>query len=320
MKLFIAALMAIVSAPAMAGGGGILFTSGGGVPPAINTDTITLSLSAAANPGTYPYSPLMIFGNGNTYLQEVIQNLSNGTNASGDLVLTNDLGADASFYLDIGINSSKFSQAGQSVEASSSTFVASSDSDLILWADTNGGANGGLGHVIIGSSNPVSGNTAVNISSVATAFYGSTFTISRGLYSAPSQPCVHFHSSIGQNVAASVAVPLMVDTVDSGTGIYINASSSGTFTVLATGNYQINASATFHPTTSGYVALYVDAPSYGETATVTTAASATLNISLAVSDMLYITAGNTIIVNLYQTGAGAFTTFSGDSITMCKLN
>lgn len=129
-------------------------------PLTVSASTGTFALSGATT-SAFPYSPLMVLGNANTYLQMVIQNLSNGNNASGDLVITNDLGNDGAFYLDMGINSSKFSQAGQSVEASSSTFLASSDSDLVLWAGTNGGANNAASEtVIIGSSNPVTGNRA----------------------------------------------------------------------------------------------------------------------------------------------------------------
>lgn len=138
----------------------------------VNASTITISLNAASNPGTFPYSPLMIFGNANTYLQEVLQNLSNGNNASGDIIITGDLGNDSAFYLDMGVNSSKFSQAGQSVEASSSTFLTSSDADLVLWAGTNGGANAAASEtVILGSSNPVTGNRAAVFSSSTVSIF-----------------------------------------------------------------------------------------------------------------------------------------------------
>lgn len=127
--------------------------------------TVSLSLTGASNAGAFPYSPLMIFGNANTYLQSVMQNLSNGNNASSDFIFTNDLGGDSTFYLDIGINSSKFSQAGQTVEKSSSSFIVSSDSDLNLFADGNGTANGGNGLINLGSGGLLSANTGMSISS-----------------------------------------------------------------------------------------------------------------------------------------------------------
>ncbi len=154
-------LLALCAAPAAAGffgppASGVIATS---------TQTITIN-GAVADPNQYPTTPLLILGNSNTYQQIVLQNLSNGTNASGDLVLVNDLGGDTSYYFDLGINSSKFSQAGQTVEASSSTFLASSDSDLVLWAGTNGGLNKGASEtIILGSSNPVTGNRSAVFSS-----------------------------------------------------------------------------------------------------------------------------------------------------------
>lgn len=130
-------------------------------PATVSASTGIFALSGANSSSLFPYSPLMVFGNANTYLQFVIQNLSNGNNASSDFILTNDLGADTSYYLDIGINSSKFSQATQTAEASSSTFVGSSDSDLLLWAGMNGGLNGAVNErLIFGSSNPVTANIA----------------------------------------------------------------------------------------------------------------------------------------------------------------
>lgn len=151
------------------GAAGLVVTYGTAL-STVTASTITLAQNGATV-NVFPNSPLMVVGNTNTYFQQVIQNLSSGSNASSDYILVNDLGADASYYLDIGINSSLFSQAGQSVEASSSAFVTTSDSDLVLWADTNGGLNNSKnGSVIIGSSNPVTGNTALKISSNSATF------------------------------------------------------------------------------------------------------------------------------------------------------
>lgn len=141
--------------------------SGQSISPAqVAASTITLSLEGAGSNSSYPEAPLQIYGNTNASLQSIFQNLSNGTNASGDMVITNDLGGNTSFYLDLGINSSKYSQAGMSAEASSSTFITSSDSDLVIWAGINGGLNAGVSEtVIIGSSNPVTGNRSAVFSS-----------------------------------------------------------------------------------------------------------------------------------------------------------
>ena len=48
----------------------------------------------------------------NSYSQVLLQNKSNGTSASGDLVVTADNGSDSTYYIDLGINSSTFSGGG----------------------------------------------------------------------------------------------------------------------------------------------------------------------------------------------------------------
>ncbi|MBI5654189.1 hypothetical protein HZC53_00830 [Candidatus Uhrbacteria bacterium] len=48
-------------------------------------------------------------GTTDTFLQVNIQNHSSGTNASSDFVATNDIGDDASYYIDMGINGSNYS-------------------------------------------------------------------------------------------------------------------------------------------------------------------------------------------------------------------
>jgi hypothetical protein len=48
----------------------------------------------------------------NSYSQVLLQNKSNGTSASGDIVVTADNGSDSSYYIDLGINSSTFSGGG----------------------------------------------------------------------------------------------------------------------------------------------------------------------------------------------------------------
>lgn len=102
--------------------------------------------------------------NVNSFAQHVFQNLSNGADASSDLILNTDLGGPTSYYLDVGQNSSRFLQAGQTVETSSSGFVVTSDADLILWAGMNGGLNGAQNErLLFGSSNTVTANLAAEI-------------------------------------------------------------------------------------------------------------------------------------------------------------
>lgn len=57
-------------------------------------------------PGTTNAVPMTSAGSANTFLQTILQNKSNGTNASTDLVGTADTGTDSTNYWDLGVNGS----------------------------------------------------------------------------------------------------------------------------------------------------------------------------------------------------------------------
>lgn len=59
-------------------------------------------------PINYPGKAAIFTANVDSYYQLVIQNISDGENASGDIVITADDGTDSANYLNIGINSSNF--------------------------------------------------------------------------------------------------------------------------------------------------------------------------------------------------------------------
>jgi hypothetical protein len=61
------------------------------------------------NPINYPGLGGVFVGNVDSYYQVAIQNLNNGTQASGDFVITADDGTDETNYINIGMNSSGWS-------------------------------------------------------------------------------------------------------------------------------------------------------------------------------------------------------------------
>lgn len=152
----------IISSLTVSGALGLSVTYGAAL------STVTASTVVITQNGTsvlpLPNVPINIAGNINSALQMALQNQSNGAGASGDLIVGNDLSGNASFYLDVGINSSKFSDINMSAQASSSAYVFSSDSDLHIWAGINGALNTSRApKLIFGSSNPVSNNRAFYI-------------------------------------------------------------------------------------------------------------------------------------------------------------
>lgn len=67
----------------------------------------------------------------NSYNQLVIQNKSNGTSASANLVVNNDVSTDAANYGEIGMNSSAFSGSG-ALNAANAVYLAAHTAPLVL--------------------------------------------------------------------------------------------------------------------------------------------------------------------------------------------
>lgn len=112
----------------------------------------------------YPSAWASFYSNENTYSQIILQNLSNGESASSDIVFTGDLGGDTSYYFDIGLNSSKFSNPAWTLDVASMAYITSADDGIMIWSKTNGDANGtNAGFITFGSSTPSPGNIAMKV-------------------------------------------------------------------------------------------------------------------------------------------------------------
>lgn len=77
-----------------------------------------------------------ITGNTNSYQQGVLQNLSAGSSASTDFIISNDQGTASTHYGDLGINSSTFSGSG-SLNIAGATYLYSQTGDLVLGTNTS---------------------------------------------------------------------------------------------------------------------------------------------------------------------------------------
>lgn len=193
-----------------------------------------------ATPTSYPNAPLVMTGNANSYVQAVIQNYSSGASAQSAYVLTGDLGQDTSFYFNLQQSNSKFSNSSYSAFPSSSSILYTSDSPLFIWADTNGGLNsagGGTGHVVIGSSNAVTGNAALDISS--------------GVVVVKAQNGLQMVA--GSTISAgggSLSISTAAATATTTPNILINASGQTTFNpAISSGTPSGSISGTFTQTT-----------------------------------------------------------------------
>jgi hypothetical protein len=72
----------------------------------------SLTVQGAGSPPALSNVRLNAYDTQNSYLQNNVQNLSNGTGASSDWIATCDVGTDTAGYVDLGVNSSTYSQPG----------------------------------------------------------------------------------------------------------------------------------------------------------------------------------------------------------------
>jgi hypothetical protein len=97
------------------------------------------SSSGAISYGNLSYSDTNIFAsytaNANSYVQKIIQNLSNGSAASVDFIVSNNLGNATAFYGNFGMNSANFAGTG-SFSSPNSVYVYSASTDLAIGTTT----------------------------------------------------------------------------------------------------------------------------------------------------------------------------------------
>ncbi|CAB4122954.1 Baseplate structural protein Gp9/Gp10 [uncultured Caudovirales phage] len=80
---------------------------------------------------------LQITSSGNDYQQVNNQNISNGTQASSDFIATSDDGDDSTYYIDLGINSSNYNNAGYTVGGAHDGYVYVNGGNLALGSQTH---------------------------------------------------------------------------------------------------------------------------------------------------------------------------------------
>jgi hypothetical protein len=88
------------------------------------------------------------YGSINSYLQLNVQNWSNGSSASTDVVATNNAGNESKGYIDMGINSSNYNEAAYNIGSKN-------DSYIYCMGNTGGSPVGGNLSIGTGSSNTV---------------------------------------------------------------------------------------------------------------------------------------------------------------------
>ena len=111
---------------------------------AANSTVTNLNVANGVNIGTnysyfdYPNALLQVVGNDNLYAQIINQNLSNGTSSSTDFVAVNDIGTDTQNYIDLGINSSTWSNTQWTINGPNDGYLYVDSGSLSIGTDTSG--------------------------------------------------------------------------------------------------------------------------------------------------------------------------------------
>jgi hypothetical protein len=97
------------------------------------------SSTGAISYGNLSYSDTNIFAsytaNANSYVQKIIQNLSNGSAASVDFIVSNNLGNATAYYGNFGMNSANFAGSG-SLSSPNTVYLYSANTDLTVGTTT----------------------------------------------------------------------------------------------------------------------------------------------------------------------------------------
>jgi hypothetical protein len=89
--------------------------------------------------GDFANAVVQVDANISTFAQIVIMNHSNNTAASSDIVATNDVGSDASYFIDMGINSSRYDGSPDwTISAANDAYLYNKDGNLTVGTATAG--------------------------------------------------------------------------------------------------------------------------------------------------------------------------------------
>ena len=88
--------------------------------------------------GAYSNVLAQFNANVNSYSQILLQNISNGTSASADVVVVADTGSDSANYVDMGINSSNYSDVAYTIGTGLDAYTYSNGGNYAIGTQTSG--------------------------------------------------------------------------------------------------------------------------------------------------------------------------------------
>ena len=162
-----------------------------------------------------------LYANNNNYVSIAYQNLSNGGSASADLILLNDAADNLNGYLDIGINSSNYSDPSFTVLDPGGSYIIAANNVLAMGTD-------GAKHIKFFANGTLANNEVMRITAGANVGIGNT------------NPNAKLQVTGTANVSGNVTISGAVNMSNTVT-IIGNTNLSNTITVNGAANFSNTA-------------------------------------------------------------------------------
>jgi hypothetical protein len=225
------------------GTGALVVRGGAGVAGTLNVGTNVVV-------GTLGYAALNVLGafqsSVNNYNQFIIQNTNNGSSASADFVINNDLSNDSAYYTNLGMNSSGWAATTSPFNTANASYLTATTGDLVLGTTTANAIRIGTGGTIFDTININAAGTAVSITPATASGTTSTgaLTIVGGVGIGGSvnigkslnlwNPAYTFSTNLASGAVTANTIYTLPTSYPSGTGTsYLSASTTGVMAWVA---------------------------------------------------------------------------------------
>jgi hypothetical protein len=162
-------------APSMLNNANVIYWSVANTNVGIGNTAPGAPLTIGSASGTFTNPLFQAAGSANSWIQLNAQNLNNGNNASTDLILARSDGNDTAGYIDMGINSNTYSQAGYSIMTPNSGYLFTNGGDLVMGTQT-------AHNILFHTGNTTNTSERLRIDTSGNMALGSRFATGVGAY------------------------------------------------------------------------------------------------------------------------------------------
>ena len=216
--------------------------AGGGIAASGSVWCDGLISAGAGTPPAYTNIELFAYDTYTSYMQGILQNLSNNANASTDWVATADTGNDSTNYIDMGINSSAYSVGTWTINGALDGYLYTQSTNIAVGTATAGK------NLVLFTGGTLAANARLTISdtavtpnvTLAMAALGTCTTAAAGTNT--TQVASTAFATAGNNTLLGI-----YRTVDSFSGSHIAAKVAGTYMLTRGDALAVSGTGTLYP-------------------------------------------------------------------------